>query len=224
MPTKGCDAPILILLHGLTGGSHESYIQDVIEGVSPFGFKSLVFNFRGCSDSQITTPQLYSASYTKDLNVVIDYVHKILGKDIILYGCGFSMGANILLKYSGEMGEKCPFSGLVSIANPFDLTSTNFEVHNSVIKRNIYSQRLASNLIRVLKKHLHVFQGNDMYDLDKIMKSRYISCIEYYRSIMEFDEHFTRKTFNFESVQDYYHKGIYNSWLRQDHVFIFYQV
>lgn len=26
---------------------------------------------------------------------------------------------------------------------------------------------------------------------------------------MEFDEHFTRKTFNFESVQDYYHKGIF---------------
>lgn len=177
MPEKGSSTPILILLHGLTGGSHESYIQDVIEGVSSFGFKSLVFNFRGCSDSQITTPQLYSASYTKDLNIVVQYVHDILGKDIVLYGCGFSMGANILLKYSGEMGDDCPFSGLVSIANPFDLTSTNFEVHNSLIKRNIYSQRLATNLIRVLKKHLHVFEGNDMYDLPKIINSRYIFCL-----------------------------------------------
>ncbi len=146
----------------------------MIEQVSSFGFKSLVFNFRGCSDSIITTPQLYSASYTKDLNIVVKYVHDILGRDAVLYGCGFSMGANILLKYSGEMADDCPFSGLVSIANPFDLTSTNFEVQSSVIKRNIYSQKLAKNLIRVLKKHLHVFEGNDMYDLPKIFSSRYI--------------------------------------------------
>ena len=162
----------MILLHGLTGGSHESYIQDVIELVAQEGFQSLVFNFRGCSESKITTPQLYSASYTKDLNIVVEYVHNLLGKEVILYGCGFSMGANILLKYSGEMGEECPFSGLVSIANPFDLTSTNFEVHSSVIKRNIYSQRLATNLIRVLKQHLHVFEGNEMYDLPKIINAR----------------------------------------------------
>ena len=172
VPQKGFTGPVLILLHGLTGGSHESYVQDVIEGLSPHGFKSLVFNFRGCSESKITTPQLYSASYTKDLNIVVEYVHEVLGKDVVLYGCGFSMGANILLKYSGEMGENCPFSGLVSVANPFDLTSTNFEVHSSIIKRNIYSHRLATNLIRVLKKHLHVFEGNDMYDIPKIINSR----------------------------------------------------
>jgi predicted alpha/beta-fold hydrolase len=174
VPKLGSSSPILILLHGLTGGSHESYIQDVIEGVSPFGLHCLVFNFRGCSDTQITTPQLYSASYTQDLKTVINYVQDLLGKDIVLYGCGFSLGANILLKFAGETGSECPFTGLVSIANPFDLTATNTEVHGSLIKRNIYSQRLASNLIRVLKQHMHIFEGNTLYDWDKVLKSRYL--------------------------------------------------
>ena len=70
----------------------------------------------------------------------------------MLLGAGYSLGANILLKFAGETAEDCPFDGLLSIANPFDLTATNAELHRGFWKRTIYSARLASNLIRVLKK------------------------------------------------------------------------
>jgi predicted alpha/beta-fold hydrolase len=162
--------PTLIVLHGLTGGSHEAYVQSLILESEARGFQCVAFNFRGCSNSEITTPQLYSASYTLDLERVVHHVQSIIGPQALLYGAGFSLGANILLKYAGETGKDCPFSGLVSIANPFDLTATNRELHATWFKRNIYSWRLAGNLIRVLKKHLHIFEKSDLYDFERVLK------------------------------------------------------
>ena len=162
--------PTLIVLHGLTGGSHESYVQSLILESEARGFQCVAFNFRGCSNSEITTPQLYSASYTLDLERVVCHVQSVIGPQALLYGAGFSLGANILLKYAGETGKDCPFSGLISIANPFDLTATNRELHATWFKRNIYSWRLAGNLIKVLKRHLHVFEKSDLYDFERVLK------------------------------------------------------
>jgi predicted alpha/beta-fold hydrolase len=152
-PKHHIKTPTLIILHGLTGGSHESYVQDLIVALKPHGFQCVVFNFRGCSGSEIVTPQLYSASYTQDLALVVDYVQRKVGQNSQIFGAGYSLGANILLKYAGEIAEKCPLAGLLSIANPFDLTATNAELHRGFFKRNIYSWRLASNLVRVLKRY-----------------------------------------------------------------------
>ena len=149
---KGSKQPIMLLLHGLTGGSHESYVQSMITSLQPHGFISVVFNFRGCAGSEVLTPQLYSASFTSDLDLVIKHILSVAGEDTPLFGCGYSLGANILLKYAGETGDHCPFSGLLSIANPFDLTATNTELHSGIFKRTLYSWRLASNLIRVLRR------------------------------------------------------------------------
>jgi len=102
------------------------------------------------------------------------------------------------LKYAGELKEKSPFSGLLSIANPFDLTATHNEVHGNPFKRRFYSSRLAANFIRVLKRHLPVFAKSPLYDLDKILKSK---------TLAEFDELFTRRVFNFESLGSSYHNA-----------------
>jgi predicted alpha/beta-fold hydrolase len=38
-----------------------------------------------------------------------------------LYGVGISMGANLLLKYSGEKKNENPFKAIISLNNPFDI-------------------------------------------------------------------------------------------------------
>ena len=40
-----------------------------------------------------------------------------------LLAAGWSLGANILVRYLGEEGAKCPISAAVSMCNPFDLVS-----------------------------------------------------------------------------------------------------
>ena len=61
------DAPLLLLLPGLTGGSEDTYVQHAARHAREGGLRAVVFNSRGTSDAPVTTAQFYSASYTEDL-------------------------------------------------------------------------------------------------------------------------------------------------------------
>lgn len=61
------DAPVLILLPGLTGGSHDTYVSYAAEKARTFGMRAVVFNSRGTAGSPVTSPQFYSASFTGDM-------------------------------------------------------------------------------------------------------------------------------------------------------------
>ncbi|CAG8530393.1 16135_t:CDS:2, partial [Acaulospora morrowiae] len=110
------DTPTVVVLHGLTGGSHESYIRCLLEVLTnpPHNYRAVVINFRGCSESHITSPKLYSAASTNDLRTVLRYIQEII-PDSSLIAIGFSMGANILVKYLGEEGDKTPLIAAASV-------------------------------------------------------------------------------------------------------------
>lgn len=83
--------PYVFICHGLTGGSHETYIQDLVRYVrSEFKYECLVMNFRGCSGSPIHTPQLYSGSFTDDVDVCLDHILKT-DPNAVLFGVGYSL-------------------------------------------------------------------------------------------------------------------------------------
>ena len=72
------DAPVLILLPGLTGGSHDSYVRHMVGAASKNGMRAVVFNSRGTSDGPVTSPQFYSASYTGDMRCAVTNWHSCL--------------------------------------------------------------------------------------------------------------------------------------------------
>jgi hypothetical protein len=117
------NAPVLILLPGLTGGSEDSYVQHAVVHAREAGIRAVVFNSRGTSDSPVTTAQFYSASYTGDLRCVISHVASQLPPGVPLYAAGWSLGANILTKYLGEEGAGTPIKAAVTMCNPFNLVS-----------------------------------------------------------------------------------------------------
>ncbi|KAL8284268.1 hypothetical protein RQP46_005017 [Phenoliferia psychrophenolica] len=70
--------PILVVLHGLTGGSHESYVVDILSKITKpkdpknpdgpgLGWRGCVVNFRGCAGAPVTSKKLYHGGYTDDL-------------------------------------------------------------------------------------------------------------------------------------------------------------
>lgn len=61
------EAPTLVLLPGLTGGSHDSYVAHMALAVARAGIRPVVFNSRGTSDAPVTSAQFYSASFTGDM-------------------------------------------------------------------------------------------------------------------------------------------------------------
>jgi predicted alpha/beta-fold hydrolase len=88
--------PMLVVLHGLKGGSHEIYVRHVLEPlVGNGGWEACVVNSRGCSMSKITTSVLYNARATWDVGQTVKWLRETF-PNRPLFGIGFSLGANII--------------------------------------------------------------------------------------------------------------------------------
>ncbi|CAL5056856.1 unnamed protein product [Urochloa decumbens] len=187
------DAPVLILLPGLTGGSDDTYVRHMLMRARSKGWRVVVFNSRGCAESPVTTPKFYSASFTGDLRQVIGHV---LGRypQSNVYAAGWSLGANILVRYLGEETDKCPLAGAVSMCNPFNLVIADEDFHKGF--NNVYDRALARALRTIFKKHALLFEDIDgEYNIPKAANAR---------TVRDFDEGITRVSFGFKSVDDYY--------------------
>ena len=88
--------PMLVTLHGLSGGSHELYLREVLGPmVETKNWEACVVNSRGCAMSKITTPVLFNARATWDVRQVINWLH-VKYPNRPLFAVGYSLGANIL--------------------------------------------------------------------------------------------------------------------------------
>ena len=104
--------PLLVSLHGLSGGSYENYLRQVIEplvaptpegekagGITGGNWEALVVNSRGCAGSKITSSILYNARATWDVRQIVKWCRKTWPKRP-LFAIGYSLGANILTNVS----------------------------------------------------------------------------------------------------------------------------
>ena len=98
------DKPMLVVLHGLSGGSHELYLREVLAPLVAVGgrsetdepWKVCVVNARGCAKSKITSDVLFNARATWDVRQVVEWLSDRY-PNRPLYGLGFSLGGNILV-------------------------------------------------------------------------------------------------------------------------------
>lgn len=92
--------PMLVMLHGLSGGSHELYLRHVLAPlVGEGGWEACVINSRGCAMTKITSSVLYNARATWDTRQTVKWLQKTF-PNRPLFGIGFSLGANILTNVS----------------------------------------------------------------------------------------------------------------------------
>ena len=186
--------PYVLILHGLMGGSNNSYVQDLVAELSFRGYSSVVMIFRGCSKTPLKNPHVYSASYTGDLSHCINHIRERI-PNAALFGIGFSLGANVLTNYVAETGPDCPLVGMISIANPFDFLQVSYHNMSNWMCRNFYSPAICYNIVKHLKPHAYLFRNV------KNMKS--INWMNA-KNMNEFDREFTTKLFNFSSPNEYY--------------------
>ena len=107
------DTPMLVILHGLSGGSHEIYLRRVLKPMIDAGWEACVVNSRGCAMSKITSGVLYNARATWDVRQVVKWLKGRFPKRP-LFGLGFSLGANILVNVRITMHDWSP-SNLMDI-------------------------------------------------------------------------------------------------------------
>ncbi|XP_047335999.1 embryogenesis-associated protein EMB8-like, partial [Impatiens glandulifera] len=203
------DTPILILLPGLVGGSDDTYVRHMLVRARNRGFRVVVFNSRGCANSPVITPQFYSASFIDDLREVVAHVGSRYPESN-LYAVAWSLGANILVRYLGqvmnlirddnfklETDDEIPISGAVSLCNPFNCVMANEDLTKGF--NNIYNKNLANSLCNIFKKHASLFEDmGGEYNIPMAANAT---------TVRDFDEGLTRVSFGFKSADEYYFKS-----------------
>ncbi|KAH9757954.1 AB hydrolase-1 domain-containing protein [Citrus sinensis] len=127
--SKDDTTPIAIVIPGLTSDSAASYIRHLVFNTAKRGWNVVVSNHRGLGGVSITSDCFYNAGWTEDAREVIEYLHHEYPK-APLFAIGTSIGANILVKYLGEEGEKTPVAGAAAICSPWDLLTVDTYYRN----------------------------------------------------------------------------------------------
>jgi len=187
-------SPTLLLIHGLNGHSEEAYIKYMMLLAHRKGWRSVGFNHRGCGNTKLLTPRPYNGANTADICAAINHIHRRWPLST-LYAAGFSLGANLLVKYLGQEKENTPVLGAVSVSNPWDLAKNTEVCMGTTLEGKIYSLALTHELKNYVKEHRSVFDKVKGLDVDEVLRST---------TIKEFDERATVPLWGYSSLQEYY--------------------
>ena len=96
-------APLVVLFHGLEGGSTSHYAHALMALARDRGWRGVVIHFRGCSGEANRLPRAYHSGDSDE----IDWMLRRLRESSAgaLYATGVSLGGNALLKWLGERGR-----------------------------------------------------------------------------------------------------------------------
>ncbi|KAF2865667.1 medium-chain fatty acid ethyl ester synthase/esteras-like protein 1 [Massariosphaeria phaeospora] len=176
--------PMLVCLHGLTGGSHETYLRCALAPLLSTGWSACVLNARGCARSLITTPYLFNARSTYDLHQLVLYLRATFPSRP-LFGIGFSLGANILTNYVGEQGAACMLKAAVAVSNPWNLEVCNAMLCRTVFGREVYSRALGRNTLALYERHKEVMVRNERIDVERVGRCRYLYEFDRYVEVIQ---------------------------------------
>lgn len=97
------NAPIALIIHGLTGCSDA--MRPVCAEALARGYRPVAFNRRGHGGLPLATPKLQDFGCVQDLKQVIDHIERKYPQTK-LYGIAYSAGCALLWAYFGETGEQ----------------------------------------------------------------------------------------------------------------------
>ncbi|KAL2160572.1 hypothetical protein VTH06DRAFT_1260 [Thermothelomyces fergusii] len=188
--------PMLIVLHGLSGGSHEIYLRHAIAPLVLNGgnWEVCVVNSRGCANSKVTSGVLFNARATWDVRQVVRWARETF-PNRPLFALGFSLGANILTNYVGEEGANCLLKAAIAVGNPFDLEVANKSLQRTLLGKQVYSRVMGSNMKKLINTHKDAILKYTNLDFDRIQQITYLH---------EFDREVQTVTWGYPTENAYY--------------------
>ena len=181
----------IILVHGLEGSSAAGYARSMSYAALEAGYATHRFNMRSCGGTEHLALSNYHSGQTSDLLCVLRERRKKTGLPIYLVG--FSLGGNVVLKLTGELGEQA--SGLITavcaVSTPIDLKACAMALGQP--KNILYEKRFLQRLReRIRLRHR---QAPEIYSLEPLKKVR---------TIYDFDDLYTGPLFGFGNADNYY--------------------
>ncbi|HYN86438.1 MAG TPA: alpha/beta fold hydrolase [Pyrinomonadaceae bacterium] len=188
------ESPTLLLVHGLEGSATAVYMLGTARTAFRAGFNFVRLNVRNCGGTEHLTPTLYHSGMSDDLRRVI---HELVERDGLksLFLAGFSMGGNLALKLTGELGEEAPeeLKGVAAVSPSLDLAACAEAIERR--ENRLYQWSFVRSLRRHVKRKNRLFP--DIYDARDVRRVR---------TIREYDELYTARHGGFRDAADYYER------------------
>lgn len=179
----------MVLIHGMEGDSDSHYMVTLAIAALEAGYGVVRVNLRGCGKGEGFSEKIYNAGKSEDIEDVENYVYKNFSKNLIF--CGFSLSANMILKYLGE--KKRPRIKLFSaVSPPLDLKKCCEHIDSPEGK--FYRDRFLTSFKEKIRKGvIHsnprtvnlVYETKTMFDFDDLFSAPiagYRGVLEYYKN------------------------------------------
>lgn len=194
------DGPLVILLHGLSGGFDSKYLRGLARRILALGWRAVVMEFRGAGPEPNRLPRFYHHGDTADLRDLVLRLGSAEPQSKLL-AVGWSLGGNVLLKYLGEEGAATPLTGAVAVCAPFSIRDCAEHLRRGFAR--VYQNKMMWELKRNLRR-----KAGKMplpINLERALASK---------DFFDYDNTVTAPLSGFANAEDYYARAACGQFLR----------
>lgn len=191
------DAPMTLIIHGLSGSSQSHYVLGLQTELSRLGWPSAAMNCRG-SVNPNRKLRAYHAGASDDVAEVFRHLVSRYGRRIAIVG--YSLGGSMTLKTAAELGDCTDFLGAVTVSTPLHLGTCANRLDTGFSR--IYRRHLLSELeVLWQEKAKYLRQIGDIPSATRI-ETCLTDAVQ--GSFWDFDDRLMAPLHGFRDVHDYY--------------------
>lgn len=192
-------APLVLVLHGLTGSSASLYVLGLQQALGARGWASVALNWRGCSGEPNLLARGYHSGASEDLAETVRHL-RAQRPMAPLYAVGYSLGGNVLLKYLGESGVDSQLRGAVAVSVPFRLDQSADRLGQGFSR--IYQAHFMNEMVAYVKTKQRLFAHQGL--ADRLAALEKLGPLDGMRTFWDFDGRITAPLHGFSDAADYY--------------------
>lgn len=184
---------VVLLMHGLSGCHQSGYMVRTASKLAARNVRVFRMDHRGCGAGRMLAKHPYHAGRIRDVEAAIRMLERLCPTSPISVA-GFSLSANLLLRYLGDDPANLPLSlyRAVAVSPPIDLQCCVERLADTRMGQR-YDWYFARQLVNQIA---NTPQWQD--DLPLALAKRPPRCL------VEFDELYTAPAAGFSSAEDYY--------------------
>ena len=195
------DAPLVVLFHGLEGGSASHYARALLALLARRGWHGVVPHFRGCGGAPNRLPRAYHSGDHAEVGAMLDAIRARSGSSRI-HAVGVSLGGSALLNWLGRTGSDASrtITAAAAVSAPLDLMAAGLAIDRGV--NRIYAKHFLATLKPKSLAIAARFPG--LLDARRIRRVR---------TMYEFDDIVTAPLHGFTGTIDYWTRASSKPWL-----------
>ena len=201
--TRAVTTPLVVLFHGLEGGSGSHYARALMAHLARIGWHGVVPHFRGCGGELNRKPRAYHSGDHEEIGALLAAVRNRM-PHASLYAVGMSLGGSALLNWLGRAG---PDAGRVlhaaaAVSTPLDLCAAGVAIGQGM--NRIYTRHFLQTLKPKSMAMARRFPG--------LLDEARLGSV---RSMYEFDDIVTAPLHGFTGTPDYWRRASSKPWLNE---------